>query len=108
MSEVIVRPNGKPYRPRSIRVVGWDVDWRDDTLWQVAVLGTHDIAVARQYAAFGYHCPFLINPEAGWVRLGMYRGEPTWIHDDVRGAACVIFDESDDPPVGVSGNGDHR
>lgn len=104
----ITRPNGKPYRPRRLRVVGWDADKRDGTVWRVAVLGTHDIAVAREHAPQGYHCPYLINPELGWVRLGMCHGEPTWLHDEVRGAACVIFDESDDPPVGVSGDGDPR
>lgn len=95
----ITRPNGQPYRPRTLRVVGWDVDWPNhgDTHWQVAVLGTHDIAVARQLAPRGYHCPFLVNPTLGWMRLGMNRGEPTWMHDEIRGAACVIFDESDDP-----------
>jgi hypothetical protein len=53
----IVRPNGKLYRPRYLRVVGWDI---------------------------------------------MSHGEPRWIHDDVKGAACVIFDESDDPPEAAS------
>lgn len=100
----IVRPNGKLYRPRYLRVTGWDIDWsRDgDVNWQVAVLGTHDVDVAREHAPQGYHCAYLVNPEAGWVRLGMCRGEPTWLHDAVRGAACVIFDESDDPPEVVA------
>jgi hypothetical protein len=97
--ESIRRPNGKLYRPRRLRVVGWDIDWsyHADANWQVAVLGTHDIAVARQLAPQGYHCPYLVNPERDWVRLGMCRGEPTWLRDDLRGAACVVFDESDDP-----------
>lgn len=94
----ITRPNGKVYRPRYLRVVGWDCDyWSDTVLWQVAVLGTHDIAKAREMAPQGYHCAYLVNPQAGWVRLGYKDGEPTWIFDDIRGAACVVFDESDDP-----------
>jgi hypothetical protein len=97
--EPTTRPNGRVYRPRYIRVVGWDNDDRAGTVWQVAVLGTHDVTLAREYAPQGYHCPYLINPTLGWVRLGMEHGEQTWIHDDVRGAACVIFDESDDPPA---------
>lgn len=94
----ITRPNGKPYRPRDIRIVGWDVYDTQPETWQVAVLGTHDIVAARRLAPHGYHCPYLINPTLGWVRLGMSNGEPTWVHDEVRGSACVIFDESDDPP----------
>jgi hypothetical protein len=94
----IQRPNGKTYRPRTLRVVGWDCYYTQPESWQVAVLGTHDVDVARALARNGYHCPYLVNPETGWVRLGMDRGEPTWVHDDVRGAAAVIFDESDDPP----------
>lgn len=102
----IVRPNGKTYRPRYLRVVGWDIDWSRDheTEWQVAVLGTHNVDAAREMAPQGYHCPYLIKPELGWVRLGMNHGEPTWLHDDVRGAACVIFDESDDLPVVEGGD----
>lgn len=92
----IVRPNGKTYRPRYLRVVGWDCE--DDVLWQVAVLGTHDIAAARVLAPQGYHCPHLVNPTLAWMRLTVRDDESTWIYDDVRGAACVIFDESDDPP----------
>lgn len=97
---VIMRPNGKPYRPRWLRVAGWDIDWSvyNDTNWQVAVIGTHDVAVAREWAPQGYHCPHLVRPTLDWVRLGMCHGEPAWLHDEARGAACVIFDESDDPP----------
>lgn len=91
----IERPNGKLYRPRRIRVTGWDNIYDHDYAWQVAVLGTHDVDVAREFAPQGYHCPHLINPTLGWIRLGMCHGEPTWLNDEVRGAACVIFDESD-------------
>lgn len=96
----IQRPNGKLYRPRRLRVVGWNIDPYPghDTEWQVAVLGTHDIDQARALAPQGYFCPYLINPERGWVRDGMCHGERTWLHDDVNGQPCVIFDESDDPP----------
>lgn len=100
----ITRPNGKVYRPRYLRVAGWDIEWSParDVLCQVAVLGTHDVDKARECAPQGYHSPYLINPETGWVRLGLDHGEPKWIHDDVKGAACVIFDESDDPPEVVA------
>ena len=94
----ITRPNGKPYRPRRLRVVGWNLNTVYPEVLQVAVLGTHEVDKARESAPQGYHCAYLINPTLGWVRLGMSHGEPTWLHDEVRGAACVIFDESDDPP----------
>lgn len=94
----IVRPNGKVYRPRYLRVTGWDNVWTGDPPFQVAVPGTHDEATARDMAPQGYHCAYLINPRTDWIRGGMIHGEQMWIHDEVRGAACVIFDESDDPP----------
>lgn len=92
----ITRPNGKLYRPRTIRVVGWDWEW-GDVPWQVAVLGTHNIALARSHAPRGFHCPRLVRPQLSWMRKGMRDGEPFWVVDDVRGAACVVFNESDDP-----------
>lgn len=97
----IERPNGKLYRPRKIRVTGWDPeDWGHgwDRPPQTAVLGTHDIEVARQHATSGFTCHYLINPTLGWMRQSMRNGDPWWVDDEVRGAACVIFDESDDPP----------
>lgn len=93
----ITRPSGRIYRPRRLRVVGWDVLDRQPESWQLAVLGTHDVAVARDAAPRGFHCAFLVNPTRSWVRLGLVRGEPTWLYDDARGAACVVFDERDDP-----------
>lgn len=101
----VERPNGKLYRPRKFRVVGWDCDPSGDPEWQVAVLGTHDVAAAREVAKYGFHCPHLVNPTLGWIRQSMRDGERWWAEDEVRGAACVIFDESDDPPDLVGGVG---
>lgn len=94
----IERPNGKLYRPRKIRVVGFEFDDWYDLPPQTAVLGTHDIDEARKRVSSGHTCYYLTNPRAGWIRLGPCDGELKWIDDPERGAACVIFDESDDPP----------
>jgi hypothetical protein len=94
----ITRPNGKVYRPRKgLRQVGW---WNDDTYaTYVAVLGTHDIDKAREFAR-PYGSPHLVEPEQTWVRKMIQNGdEMVFVYDDRRGAACVVFRESDDPAM---------
>lgn len=100
----IERPNGKPYRPRSVRVDYMDDDGNpfQDYPYKTVVLGTHDVDAARARAQTGRVCEYLINPRADWLRLGYESGQLCWIRDEVRGAACVIFDESDDPPEVVA------
>lgn len=96
----IERPNGKLYRPRKgLRMIGFN-DYNDEAF--VAIIGTHDIDAAR--AAFpggGYQASYLVEPSLGWVRETFRYGErfiDCW--DTERGAAAVIFRESDDPEVG--------
>jgi len=93
----IVRPNGKLYRPRKLRVVFYELPSEDEVYSQTIVLGTHDVELARSVARYGGILHYLTQPHIGWMRLGYDRGEQLWLHDDVRGAACVIFNESDDP-----------
>jgi hypothetical protein len=94
---VIIRPNGKPYQPVKIRAVCWKHEYERG----VIVIGTHDVALAHPMAVEAcrsFHgCEHAINPERGWVRDSFYRGERSWDHDPVRGAACVMFTASDDP-----------
>ena len=96
----VTRPNGKLYRPRSIRVDYIDDDGNHPENYpaKTVVLGTHDIAIAQQRVSTGRACQYLISPRTAWLRLGFEGGELRWVHDEAHGAACVIFDESDDPP----------
>lgn len=92
---VIMRPNGKPYRPR--KVTGHAVADEDDFVIAVIVLGTHDAERARPLAEDcvrawvddGYTAA---KPEAGWWRNGFEWGELCWINDEVRGRAGVRFE----------------
>lgn len=96
----IERPNGKLYRPRAVRVDYMDDEdnWREEYPYKTVVLGTHDVEAARERAVQGRVCQYLTNPRIDWLRLGYASGRLCWINDDERGAACVVFDESDDPP----------
>lgn len=96
----IQRPNGKLYRPhKGLRMVGFVDDVNGGNY--VAILGTHDIEAAR--AAFpsgGYFGSYLVEARPGWVRETIRHGEryiDCW--DTERGAAAVIFRESDGPEV---------
>lgn len=101
----IARPNGKFYRPRRLRAVGWHPeDWGQDGPPQTAVLGTHDVETALRYAAHGFTCAHLINPTVGWLRQSIRDGNLWWVPDEARGAACVIFDETDDHLSVVGGD----
>jgi hypothetical protein len=91
-AEVLVRPNGKRYRPRAITVHPWM--GREDC--GAVVLGTHDVQRAARMAEEEVQREFdreyiATKPEPGWYRLGMCRGERRWITDEVRGAAGVYF-----------------
>jgi hypothetical protein len=91
VTEVVQRPNGKPYRPRRViaQAVGEDNEG-------VIVLGTHDLAraqvladrLARQIAGPEYTAA---DPEAGWWRDGLEGGERRWVWDEVNGRAAVLF-----------------
>lgn len=98
-ADTVVRPNGKLYRPRKpIRQLGLVGDYMDipDA---VVVLGTHDVEKAREFAR-PYMCAHLRGGEATWLRSVMRDGNEVYEYDPVRGAACVVFEETDDLPPG--------
>jgi len=104
--EPITRPNGKTYRPRKVVAHRWenDDDWYEGC--GVLVLGTHDIERARKLATecceYWFSMPYAVKPQPGWYRLGYAgasTGDPTWLHDEVRGRAGVMFTASDDLPA---------
>ena len=96
MPEIIIRPNGKQYRPRKgLRQLGFsDYDQFTD---YVVVLGTHDIEKARAFAS-PYRCAHLVEPRLVWVKKTIRDGEP-YIDTSATtdGAAAVQFREADDP-----------
>lgn len=101
---VIMRPNGEPYRPRKMIAYAWDNrDWSDDECG-IVVLGTHDVDCARSFAQsaldfpVGLGMPLYIASRAdvGWFRQGYDSQGPTWIRDEVRGRAGVMFWATDD------------
>jgi hypothetical protein len=95
-TEMIMRPNGKPYRPR--KVVACAVANEDQILSGVMILGTHDVAraqpLADQYAAWQLDAGYAAaKPLEGWYREGFESGQFRWITDEVRGRAGVWFRE---------------
>jgi hypothetical protein len=94
VSDAIIRPNGKPYRPRKPpRVVEFE-DYQGSA--GVAVLGTHDVDVARAAAAVALN-QYDLDPaqtSLSWWRLVPWGDwfDRTWIEDAKRGAACVVFE----------------
>lgn len=94
----IVRPNGKTYRPHSIRVEVWE---DHDDVWSewrggAVVLGTHDVEVAQPLADAAIKRSFnaeliAADPEVGWWRLSFHFGELRWMPDEQRGPAGVYF-----------------
>lgn len=104
--EAIVRPNGKLYRPRSIRYQPWDNDNHYDGLCGVIVLGTHDVDRAKALAEegcqhwYGLHAD---RPDIDWFRLTYVGGELVWTRDAERGAAGIKFTAVDwyEPPGGA-------
>lgn len=98
---VIIRPNGKPYRPRAVKVHAWGNDDTWESRHGAVVLGTDDIDRARSLAEASclawYGTPYVIRSEVAWFRQGYETGELVWLRDDVRGAAGVMFTASDDP-----------
>lgn len=105
--EPVMRPNGKPYRPRKVVAHRWDNN--DDGPGHrhgVIVLGTHDIDRARALAQealdwwHGEDASYATRPEVDWFRNGMQGGGRVWVRDEVHGAAGVLFTGSDDPEEG--------
>ena len=94
--EPVTRPDGRIYRPT--KIAAYAVADEDDLLSGVAVLGTHDMAVAQrladQYAAWQLGSGSVaLEPETGWFREGYSNGQPMWIRDPVKGRAGVMFHE---------------
>jgi hypothetical protein len=95
MADELVRPNGKPYRPRRVPSVEGYVDWHDDVEC-VVVVRTHDIPLALQLAADRI-AELELNPEnahTDWWRLvpwGSDCYDNSWIPDPVRGVPCVVI-----------------
>ncbi len=92
--ETIIRPNGKPYRPRKgMKLAGFKDD--NDGSW-VLVLRTHDVDKARRYAESRgmRHLDFV---RRCWAKKVMRYGAPYWATDaDYNGAAAVLFEEVDE------------
>lgn len=95
VAEVLIRPNGKPYRSRKgLRAGAWEDVW-GDTGCGVFVLGTLDPDEAQEYASRMCGCwhgmPVAVKPVPGWYRLAMRSGDTEWVVDEVRGAPGVMF-----------------
>jgi hypothetical protein len=99
VSELLTRPNGKTYRPRSdvLCVHAWENEGHDGERG-VIVLGTLDPQAAwvlAQGAAeywYGEADMFhLADPRPGWRRDRFEWGERAWAEDDERGRPSVMF-----------------
>lgn len=104
MPDSMTRPNGKPYRARSVTANA--VADEDGDLCGVIVLGTHDIAraqpLATDYARWQLGEGFkAASPLTGWYRDGFEGGRRRWITDEVRGRAGVWFREIVEVPFHV-------
>lgn len=96
MNEVITRPDGRPYRPRTITAHAVTDD--DGVLTGVMVLGTHDpgraLPLADRYVAWQFDAGYTAaGPVTGWWRDGFDGGQRCWVTDEVRGRAGVWFRE---------------
>lgn len=92
----ITRPNGKVYRPREVVTCRWENDGWDDERCGAVVLGTHDVEYAQNEADRAVKYWFdgdlvAAEPEVGWFRDGYHQSERTWIRDEVKGRAGVMF-----------------
>lgn len=93
-SAVIVRPDGRVYRPRKpgMRAHAWQSE--DDQ--GVVVFGTLDAVAAAGFAlesaVYWYGGGGEVGePRTGWWRDGFLWGERRWIDDEKRGAPGVMF-----------------
>jgi hypothetical protein len=93
---VIMRPNGKPFRPR--KVVAEAVAGEYEVVAGVIVFGTHDAVAAQpladqcavREAGSGYAAT---DPSPVWWRDGFESGNRKWIYDEKHGRAGVWFRE---------------
>ena len=103
MTQGIVRPDGRLYRPRSgrLRIRAWGEDPGAGSCG-VIVFGTLDVDRARPHAQaacrYWYEGSAVTNPLPGWYRDGFCWGERRWIRDEKRGAPGVSFTYDPDQP----------
>jgi hypothetical protein len=107
--EVVIRPNGKPYKARGVRARAWESESMHFDGYEgncgVVVLGTHNLERAQKFAnelmPYWYeHGLIAVSPEVDWFRLGYgQRNYPAWVRDAERGAAGVMFTAAWDPAV---------
>jgi hypothetical protein len=95
MPDTIMRPNGKPYRPRKLAAHAV-VD--DDELVGVIVFGTHDPGEAQpladQYVPYWLESGYTaVDPLTGWWRDGFESGQRRWVTDEISGRAGIWFRE---------------
>jgi hypothetical protein len=93
---VIMRPNGKPYRPR--KVIAYPVGDEDETTTGVIVFGTHDAGraqgLADQIAHWEVGSDFAAaEPECVWWGDTFEQGRRGWVTDEEHGRAGVFFRE---------------
>lgn len=90
----IIRPSGRPYRPR--KITAHAVTDPDDELCGVMVLGTQDSGQAQpladHYAAGQLGSGYVAaDPVTGWWRDGISGGSRCWVNDPEYGRAGVWF-----------------
>jgi hypothetical protein len=87
------RPDGRPYRPRTtaLRAHAWE---NPDTCGLV-ITGTLNSQAAHDHAcragAYWYGDGTPTDPQPGWYRKAIQRGEPIWVIDDKRGMPGVYY-----------------
>lgn len=92
---VLVRPNGKTYRPRKAQFVAhaWSNGDVDDE--GVVIFGTLDPEAAQGFAdemcGYWYGRECASDPRPGWWRNRLDNGEPTWLADEERWRPGVMF-----------------
>lgn len=92
--EVLLRPNGKPYRAKRPPRVSETEDYHSNDSG-VIVEHTHNPDVAAPLAepmwrSLGYDPP-LPEPSRGWYRLAPRDGEFRWVEDPERGVPCLVY-----------------
>lgn len=94
--EPIVRPNGKPYRPRTAPRV--EEFYASDDEACLVVIGTHDLDVAAELARPSwescYDGPLPDGVRAWWRLVPWSTGhgyDSSWIDDPVRGRPVVTY-----------------
>jgi hypothetical protein len=93
----LIRPNGKPYRPRGVMAHAWENGPGEGQ--GVVITGTHDVERAQEFADQMMRYWYGSDTEAGMPTIGWWRcsylnGELRWHEDAERGAAGVMFTDT--------------